>query len=85
MLFFIIYFCWSIEFGLEWVKYSCLKCEGGKEFEYMGEDKELLVLFIKNYFKDYLDINYFIYGYCYIMLDLMLSCILCMLIFGDWI
>lgn len=38
---------WSIELGLEWAKHSRLKREGGKEPEYMGEDKEPLVLFTK--------------------------------------
>ena len=51
---------WSIELGLEWAKHSRLKREGGKEPEYMGEDKEPLVLFTKNYLKDHPDINYFI-------------------------
>ena len=64
---------WSIELGLEWAKHSRLKREGGKEPEYMGEDKEPLVLFTKNYLKDHPDINYFIYGHRHIMLDLMLS------------
>lgn len=49
---------WSIELGLEWAKHSRLKREGGKEPEYMGEDKEPLVLFTKNYLKDHPDINY---------------------------
>ena len=62
-----------------------LKREGGKEPEYMGEDKEPLVLFTKNYLKDHPDINYFIYGHRHIMLDLMLSRTSRMLILGDWI
>ena len=76
---------WSIELGLEWAKHSRLKREGGKEPEYMGEDKEPLVLFTKNYLKDHPDINYFIYGHRYIMLYLMLSRTSRMLILGDWI
>ena len=76
---------WSIELGLEWAKHSRLKREGGKEPEYMGEDKEPLVLFTKNYLKDHPDINYFIYGHRHIMLDLMLSRTSRMLILGDWI
>ena len=51
----------------------------------MGEDKEPLVLFTKNYLKDHPDINYFIYGHRHIMLDLMLSRTSRMLILGDWI
>ena len=64
---------WSVEFGLEWAKHSRLKREGGREPEYMGEDKEPLVLFSKDYLKSHPDINYFIYGHRHIMLDLMLS------------
>ena len=66
-------------------KHSRLKREGGKEPEYMGEDKEPLVLFTKNYLKDHPDINYFIYGHRHIMLDLMLSRTSRMLMLGDWI
>ena len=76
---------WSIELGLEWAKHSRLKRAGGTEPEYMGEDKEPLVLFTKNYLKDHPDINYFIYGHRHIMLDLMLSRTSRMLILGDWI
>ena len=64
---------WSIEFGLEWAKHSRLKRKDGKEPEYMGEDKEPLVLFTKEYLKTHPDINYFIYGHRHIVLDLMLS------------
>ena len=76
---------WSVEFGLEWAKHSRLKREGGREPEYMGEDKEPLVLFSKDYLKSHPDINYFIYGHRHIMLDLMLSRTSRMMILGDWI
>lgn len=39
---------WSVELGLEWAKHSRMKREGGKEPEYMGENKEPLVLLPKN-------------------------------------
>ena len=51
----------------------------------MGEDKEPLVLFSKDYLKSHPDINYFIYGHRHIMLDLMLSRTSRMMILGDWI
>jgi len=71
--------------GLEWAKHSRLKREGGREPDYMGEDKEPLVLFSKEYLKSHPDINYFIYGHRHIMLDLMLSRTSRMMILGDWI
>lgn len=76
---------WSIELGLEWAKHSRLKREGGKEPPYMGEDKEPLVLFAKDYLKTHPTINYFMFGHRHIMLDLMLSRTSRMLILGDWI
>lgn len=39
---------WSVDFGLEWAKHSRMKRKDGKEPEYMGEDKEPLVLFTKS-------------------------------------
>lgn len=76
---------WSIEFGLEWAKHSRLKRENGKEPPYMGEDREPLVLFTKDYLKNHPTINYFIYGHRHIMLDLMLNRTTRMMILGDWI
>lgn len=76
---------WSIEFGLEWARHSRLKREGGKEPEYMGEDKEPLVVFAKDYLKTHPDINYFLFGHRHIMLDLMLTRNTRMMILGDWI
>ncbi|NDV57254.1 UDP-2,3-diacylglucosamine diphosphatase [Bacteroides sp. 519] len=76
---------WSMEWGLSWAKHSRLKREDGKEPEYMGEDKEFLVLYSKEYLKDHPNINYFIYGHRHIMLNLMLSRDTRMLILGDWI
>jgi UDP-2,3-diacylglucosamine hydrolase len=76
---------WSVEWGLNWAKHSRLKREDGKEPDYMGEDKEHLVLFSKEYLKSHPDINYFIYGHRHIMLDLMLNKSTRMMILGDWI
>ncbi|MCD7816398.1 MAG: UDP-2,3-diacylglucosamine diphosphatase, partial [Bacteroides sp.] len=52
---------------------------------YMGEDKEPLVCFTKEYLKKHPSINYFIFGHRHIMLDLMLSRSARMMILGDWI
>ena len=51
----------------------------------MGEDKEHLVLFTKEYMQHHPDIDFFIYGHRHIELDLMLSHKTRMLIIGDWI
>lgn len=76
---------WSMELGLNWAKQSRMKRENGKEPDYMGEDKEFLVLYTKEYLKTHPNINYFIYGHRHIMLDLMLSHSSRILILGDWI
>ena len=76
---------WSMDLGLNWAKHSRLKREGGKEPDYMGEDKEFLVLYTKEYLKNHPDINFFIYGHRHIELDLMLSATARILILGDWI
>ena len=76
---------WSIDLGLNWAKHSRLKREGGKEPDYMGENKEFLVLYTKEYLKSHPNINFFIYGHRHIELDLMLSATARILILGDWI
>ena len=58
---------WSVELGLSWAKKSRLKRIDGKEPDYMGEDKEFLVLYTKEYLKSHPTINYFIYGHRHIM------------------
>ena len=72
-------------FGLTWAKHSRLKRADGKEPPYMGEDKEFLVLYTKEYLKSHPNIDYFIYGHRHIELDLMLSRKARMMIIGDWI
>ncbi len=76
---------WSMELGLSWAKKSRMKRLDGKEPEYMGEDKEFLVLYTKEYLKIHPTINYFIYGHRHIMLDLTLSSTSRITILGDWI
>lgn len=55
------------------------------EPEYMGEDREHLVLYTKEYMISHPDIDYFIYGHRHIELDLMLTATKRMMILGDWI
>jgi len=76
---------WSMAFGLKWAEQSRLKREDGKEPDYMGEDKEYLVIYTKKYLQTHPDINYFIYGHRHIELDLQLTKTSRVLILGDWI
>lgn len=76
---------WTVKLGLTWAKHSRLKREGGKEPDYMGEEREPLIRYTKEYLKTHPDINYFIYGHRHIMLDLMLSREARIVIIGDWI
>lgn len=84
-LFSILHPCMSMSFGLNWAKSSRLKREDGKEPPYMGEDKEYLVSYTKQFIASHPDIDYYIYGHRHIELDLMLTHRQRMLILGDWI
>ena len=75
----------GMRFGLNWARNSRLKRPDGKEPPYMGEDKEHLVLYAKDYIKTHTDIDYLIFGHRHIELDLMLSHSTRMMILGDWI
>ena len=76
---------WSVDFGLRWAKHSFMKRKDGNELEYMGEDREPLILFSKDYLSTHPDINFFIYGHRHILFDMMLSKTARMMILGDWI
>ncbi len=76
---------WGMSFGLNWAKHSRLKRVGGIEPAYMGEEKEYLVCFSKDYIKTHDNIDYFLFGHRHIALDLILSKKSRMLILGDWI
>lgn len=76
---------WGMQLGLNWAKHSRLKRIGGKEPPYMGEDREDLVVYSKEYMRDHDDIDFFIYGHRHIELDLMLNKKTRLLILGDWI
>lgn len=76
---------WGMWLGLNWAKHSRLKRKDGVEPPYMGENKEHLVLFAKDYMKSHDDIDFFIFGHRHIELDLMLSRKTRLLILGDWI
>ncbi len=76
---------WFMNFGLNWAKHSRMKRVDGKEPRYMGEDKEGLVLFAKDYLKTHPSINYFIFGHRHIELDLVLNKQSRVMILGEWI
>jgi UDP-2,3-diacylglucosamine hydrolase len=76
---------WGMALGLDWAKHSRLKRIDGKEVPYLGEDKEYLVNFTKDYLKTHNNIDYFIYGHRHIKLDLKLNDKARMIILGDWI
>lgn len=75
----------SMWFGLNWAKHSRMKRADGKETPYMGEDKEFLVQYTKQYMQTHPDIDYYMYGHRHIELDLMLSRSARMFILGDWV
>lgn len=75
----------AMKFGLTWAKHSRMKRKDGEEPPYMGEDKEHLVLFTKEYMKSHTDIDFYIYGHRHIELDLMLTPKSRIMILGDWI
>ena len=76
---------WGMALGLNWAKHSRLKRADGKEEPYMGEKKEFLVRFAKQYMQGHKDIDYFMFGHRHIELDLMLSKKTRLMILGDWI
>jgi len=71
--------------GLTWAKHSRMKRADGKELPFMGEEKEYLVMWTKDYMKTHPNIDYFIYGHRHIELDLTLERKARLLILGDWI
>ena len=76
---------WGMALGLNCAKHSRLKRADGKEPPYMGEDREFLVLFTKEYMKTHQNIDYFIYGHRHIELDITLDRKARVMILGDWI
>ncbi|MDR1720502.1 MAG: UDP-2,3-diacylglucosamine diphosphatase [Dysgonamonadaceae bacterium] len=75
---------WGIAFARIWSRYSRKTGLLNPE-DYLGEDREYLVLFAKEYLKHHPEINYFIFGHRHILLDLSLSHESRVLILGDWL
>lgn len=76
---------WGMWLGLTWAKHSRLKRADGKELPYLGEAREDLIIYTKNYINTHPDIDFFLYGHRHIQLDLMLTPKNRILILGDWI
>lgn len=75
---------WSFGFAHAWSKHNRKKSLI-TPVEYLGENKEHLVLFSKDYILKDSTINYFIFGHRHILLDLMLSPETRTIILGDWL
>lgn len=73
---------WTIPLAHSWSSHSRLN---GGVADYLGEDREHLVLFAKEQLKIAPGINYFIFGHRHIMLDLSLRPQSRVIILGDWI
>ena len=73
---------WGIGMAHSWSRSSRKKTA---PLPYLGESKEHLVLFAKEYIKKHPETDYLIFGHRHIMLDLMLSNKSRMMIIGDWI
>jgi UDP-2,3-diacylglucosamine hydrolase len=74
---------WSTAFAHRWSKHS--RKEGMRIYtDYLGEDREYLVKFSKQYLQCDPSIDYFIFGHRHILLDLLLNKKSRMLIIGDW-
>lgn len=76
---------WGIDFGLRWAAHSRKMQENATPATYLGEDKEPLVLYAKDYLHSHPDVNYFVFGHRHIELDLVLSRTARVVILGDWI
>ena len=75
---------WAMDFGLSWAKHSRLKRTDGKEPPYMGEEREPLIRFAKEYLATHPEINYFVFGHRHIEIDLDLSQTSRLLVIGEW-
>ena len=76
---------WGIWFGQTWAKHSRLKRPNGEEPPYMGENREHLILYTKDYMKTHPNVDVFIYGHRHIEVDLQVSKKVRTIILGDWI
>lgn len=77
---------WGMAFGRGWARHSQLKHQREGEPQYLGEDREELVVFAREYARTHPDISYFIFGHRHIQQDIPLrDSDARVLIIGDWI
>jgi len=62
-----------------------MKRPNGEEPPYMGENREHLILYTKEYMKTHPNVDVFIYGHRHIEVDLQVSKKVRTIILGDWI
>ena len=73
---------WTIPMAHAWSNHS--RINGGVQ-DYLGEDKEHLLIFAKQTLKKMPDIHYFIFGHRHILLDFAIAEQSHVIILGDWI
>ncbi len=76
---------WGMWFGLNWAKRSRLKRIDGQEPPYMGEHREHLVLYARDYIATHPEIDYFIFGHRHVEIDLQMTKKARLIVLGDWI
>ena len=75
----------GVKFGLNWAFHSRMKRKDGKEVPYLGEQREPLIRYSKEYLKEHPDVDYFIFGHRHIEIDFMLTKQSRLLVLGEWI
>ena len=75
----------GVKFGLNWAFHSRMKRKDGKEVPYLGEQREPLICYSKEYLKEHPDVDYFIFGHRHIEIDFMLTKQSRLLVLGEWI
>lgn len=72
---------WTIPLAHTWSNHS--RVNNGVQ-EYLGKDREHLILFAQQKIKEIPDINYFIFGHRHILLDLPIAEKTSVVMLGDW-
>ena len=76
---------WGLWLGYRWAKHSREKRVDGYETPFLGEEKEYLVKYSKDYLQTHPDIDFFLYGHRHVQIDLPLNERTRLLMLGDWI
>ncbi len=73
-----------IRFGYNWARHSHIHHHVGGDPEYLGDDKERLILFANEYLALHPNINYFIFGHRHIDLNRQIGDDTSVVILGQW-